>query len=322
MNHVIKEILKATFLKKYRSIALLCVNVLTAICTLTGRTLTTIEPLWLWIIILGTFIISSLILWRMFLNQVSKEFDNKEKFVSQQETKINELKNTISGFRDYLSFIYCLIEPFSAINKINRKDNINEETLQKEMLLFCTRLKEAFEHLDNTSSGRVYSVSIKVATKEADIYNRQVLDDLELRNSFRDTKSFWDANRNEDLYQRTRHLVSQNTAYRAIINYIIDNANRIYYVNNDVLNDKNYKSSSQMCYAQSHLPYASELVIPIIPLIRTQETIKLLGFMCITSNLSNGFVLKEKEFRIMLFIADSLYNLFSKWQKKAQNPQG
>lgn len=44
--------------------------------------------------------------------------------------------------------------------------------------------------------------------------------------------------------------------------------------------------------------------------------------MCITSNLSNGFVLKEKEFRIMLFIADSLYNLFSKWQKKAQNPQG
>lgn len=166
MNHVIKEILKATFLKKYRSIALLCVNVLTAICTLTGRTLTTIEPLWLWIIILGTFIISSLILWRMFLNQVSKEFDNKEKFVSQQETKINELKNTISGFRDYLSFIYCLIEPFSAINKINRKDNINEETLQKEMLLFCTRLKEAFEHLDNTSSGRSIVCLLKLLQKK------------------------------------------------------------------------------------------------------------------------------------------------------------
>lgn len=319
MNPVIKEILKTTFLKEFRSIALLCVNGLTAICTLTGRTLTAIEPLWLWGIILSAFIISSLILGRMFLNQVSKEFDKKEEIVRQQETKINELKNTISGFRDYLSFIYRLIEPFSAINKINRKDSINEEVLQKEMLLFCTRLKEAFEHLDKASSERVYSVSIKVATKEADISNRQVLDDLELRNSFRDINSFWDANRNEDLYQKTKHLVSQNTAYRTIINYIIDNANQTYYVNNDVSSDANYKSSSQNCYAQSHLPYASELVIPIIPLIRNQETIKLLGFMCITSNLSDGFVLKDKEFRIMLFIADSLYNLFSKWQRKTQN---
>lgn len=231
--------------------------------------------------------------------------------------QLKNLTQELASYRDYFSFMYNLTDSFSAINKMVRNGKINDSTLQIEMLTFCSKLKESFELLSKSdiSIRRTYSVSIKVSPNQPKIATGANLNDIELVNLFRDISSFQDDTRNETLYSETHHLVSNNTAYKRIINSVCEKAKLCVYINNDVESDCDYLTSSRLCYTQGKIPYKSELVIPIIPLVRNQETIMLLGFLCITCNLKNGFELNDKEKKLMLTLTDCLYNLFSKWQK-------
>lgn len=326
MNNIVKKALSKTFFCGLKSKILSGINFISAICTIGGISVR--DVIWIWGIAIGSilFFATTIILFCIFLNNISTIMNEKEEqiaycdnIIKQKDDEIKIKNDEIAEYRDYCSFICDLGRVFSEINKIVRSKKINEKQFQETMLLFCTNLKESLETLidDNSiCSQRIYSVSIKVATEEADITDRKVLDDLILINTFRDIKSFQDNNRIEDIYNKTLHYASKNSAFATIINKILDNSSICYYLNNDVNVDNDYKTTSYDCYRHKKLPYQSELVVPIIPLNRTGESIKLLGFLCITSNLPNGFNFKEQEIRIILMISDGLYNLFSKWQKK------
>lgn len=318
MNQEINKAFKYAFFGNWWVFVITIVDIVACICTILGVSIKDFSPLW---VTIGSFLIFitalSCIIFR-FVRRINRGFELKDSKIQNIKIQLDKSNKELLEVKDYLSFIHILADSISAINKMTRNGKITEVTFQKEMLIFCNKLKESFEMLNNktnTDKSRKYSVSIKVIISEVIISKELKTDDIEVVNSFRNTSSFQDEFRIDSIYDKTHHYISKNTAYKTIIDLILDESKYCYYINNNIQEDKFYKNSSIDCYINHKIPYKSELVMPILPLCVSQESLALLGFLCITCNDSGGFDLNDKEIKCMLSVADCLYNIMLKWQK-------
>lgn len=309
MNDLLVKCFKEAIWGSWLRISLTILDVVACIFIITGKCIIDVFESWeLWLSC-GLFIIIFVSLLSSFIKNVSKEITMLQTNLVTNENTIRELSKKLE--KDYLYFFSLLSIPYAAMHTILRPSKINEKELMKAMIHFCSQLKKAFEHINNQKSS--YSISIKLATKSVKLVDRDHFNDIELTNAFRDPDSESNLNRKDDVYNATPHRVVDNTAYKSIVDALLLSSNSYYYVNNNVGQTKNYKSSSKDCYDDGKLPYESELVLPIIPLKDRRESTYLIGMLCITSDKIDGFKMEEIEYRIMAALSDGLYNILSKW---------
>lgn len=309
MNNILKQSFKDAIWGNGFKIFLTILDIISCLFTITGKCIQDLFDGWeLWLSF-GIFILTFIILLISFLIKLSDMIEGLQNSLKFSEKEVKELSKKLE--KDYLYFFSLLSIPYAAMHTILRPSKINEKELMKAMIHFCSQLKKAFEHINNQKSS--YSISIKLATKSVKLIDRDHFNDIELTNAFRDPDSESNLNRKEDVYNATPHRVVDNTAYKSIVDALLLSSNSYYYVNNNVGQTKNYKSSSKNCYDDGKLPYESELVLPIIPLKDRRESTYLIGMLCITSDKIDGFKMEEIEYRIMAALSDGLYNILSKW---------
>ena len=90
----------------------------------------------------------------------------------------------------------------------------------------------------------------------------------------------------------------------------------LYYVNNDIENSKDYVNTSIDSYTDGILPYKSELVCPILPIIDIQKNALLCGFICVDCNKKNVFDTTRYDVPMMTGIADGIYDILENYNKK------
>lgn len=297
MNKILKESFNNTIGKSIGTIILTIIAVLSGLCTILGITIHDFSPFWLSLTALVVFLSTLFYIIYRFFKITSEKLDEKDKEFNEIRLKLEGMQKEQTDYKDYFSFIRNLSDSYSAINKMIRNGRFNETTFQRELLIFCNKLSESFELLNSKDpdlKNSKYSVSIKVVLSEADLSSDNHTNEIEVINSFRNTSSFQDESRNDTLYTQTHHFVSNNTPYKEIVNGVLSKRKYCYYKCNDIENEPNYLNSSIACYSNNKVPYKSELVMPILPLNLSQDTLLLLGFLCITCNNVNGFKLEEK----------------------------
>ena len=201
---------------------------------------------------------------------------------------------------------------YSEIHFLRKKDEINDEEFIQVMIIFCDTIKRIFDKKTKTNC----CVSIKVAILNGDnVSFENTINSIELKNLCRDSRH---GDRDTKKYQSIKHGLFANTAYNIIANKIVkENQRHLAYVNNDILNSKDYMNTSKECYTDGKLPYNSELVYPIIP-IKTDKSTKndlkiLKGFICIDSESSNAFDEERYDIPMIEGVADGIYDIFEKY---------
>jgi hypothetical protein len=163
----------------------------------------------------------------------------------------------------------------------NKQPDLGYEEAVKATLIFvCKKVSNAFNLVNSAKC----NVSIKLPVKgrldaSACVYNICRSEDR--------------CNRDVSSYMAAQHTVIGNSPFQRIIaNYMHNNFNKLYYVNNRI-KKSDYQSTSIGTYASSleDLPYESELVVPITPFYSFQQNNKphLLGFICIDCDRVDGF---------------------------------
>ncbi len=176
----------------------------------------------------------------------------------------------------------------------------------EKLKMICNGLKEFFDKKTHSKC----AVSIKVAvSRENDISS------WEFKNICRDDKSI---NRDTDQYKHAKHNVIGNTAYDHVINNLLQKKiKKIAYINNNIPNSKDYKSTSKF-NDDTVLPYQSEIVYPIMRMNTIGKDTQMCGFICVDCNIKNKFgYVKYDEF-ILKSITDNLYDVLVKKLKKAE----
>jgi hypothetical protein len=171
----------------------------------------------------------------------------------------------------------------------------------------CDTLRVIFERKTHAEC----SVSIKVPVKN------KIQEDAVLKNLCRDSGHL---NRDTTKYNETIHTIIGNTPFCYILNNVLKaNKNGYHYVNNDIMSTSTYQNTSIDVYTDGILPYKSELVYPIIPMVGEYN---MLGFICIDCNCKNKFTDTKYDIPMIEGVADGLYNILDKWNKiKKENSQ-
>jgi hypothetical protein len=215
------------------------------------------------------------------------------------------------GIRLYLRFVYSdkesqygeailhLRDAFSAVHALRRKGGIDDQALSVILLVFCSNLKTIFDK----KTSHFCNVSIKVSTKDNITKGGSVV------NISRNVEA---QDRDTEKYQKTRHTILGNTAFQHVLIKILANENKLFYINNDIKQAKDYLNTSKSVY-KNGLPYSSELVYPIVPhyengQVRHDEC---LGFICIDCDTANVFD-EIYDVGIVSGVADGLYDIFMK----------
>ncbi|CAN5639907.1 hypothetical protein BH10BAC2_BH10BAC2_29340 [soil metagenome] len=225
---------------------------------------------------------------------------------------VNGMQNTYYHLKaKYLESVYgeaiiLLKDTFAHIHALRKKAIISDEDFKAAMITVCECLKKIY---DKKTKGNC-SVSIKVL-KINDV-GKDYTANTEVINLFRDQKS---SNRDTTKYLDTKHYIFNNTCYNHIFNNILKSRkNKLYYLNNDIQSSKDYANSSIDAYASTEeeatkkiLPYKSELVVPILPIIN-ENIYNLLGFLCVDGN-SNDIFDDLYDLAITQGVADGIYDI-------------
>lgn len=265
-----------------------------------------IPKLWLWVcaicVVIGIIIVRFL----FFLNNNINELKKK---ITQLEQDLAD-KNIWGEAIEYLRTAYSHIH-------LLRKRNVSDRNFFMEtMIEFCDILQKFYNEKTNSSC----CVSIKIAKKEVDLDNDEVMKSLSFENLCRDSHH---PARDNSKYKETIHTVMGNSAYAYIIGKMLDNKytestySEICYVNNDVKNDKNYCTTSIKSYDNNEIPYGSELVYPLIPFRRPSNyKFAMIGFICIDCKDENKFLENKYERPMISGIADGLYDVLISFLKE------
>jgi len=204
----------------------------------------------------------------------------------------------------YGDAIIFLNEAFSRVHWLQKQEPILDEKFVQSMSFICQNLKHIFEKKTRTTC----SVSIKVAVET------NVTANTEVKNLCRDNNSII---RDTDLYKKTTHFIFANTCFNIILSHLTKNQkNKLYYINNDINNTKDYENTSKESYENGVFPYQSELVVPIIPTHNEQDKVyNLLGFLCVDCKEINKFD-EKYDLAIMQGVADGIYNIIQKRNKQ------
>ncbi|MDI9363565.1 MAG: hypothetical protein QM541_01345 [Flavobacterium sp.] len=214
---------------------------------------------------------------------------------------VNFLKYYHDKYRNthYGDAIILLKDTFAQVHAYRKKqDNGHQdEDFMRTMLLFCNNLKEIF---DNTTKSAC-SISIKVPLGDNTVHEKTVLVNLtrDVSHQERDTQKYIDI----------QHTILGNTAFSYSLNKVMTNDSKKFYVNNNINESENYINTSKTCYKDGKLPYNSELVFPIVPLVQiNHKNYDCCGFICVDSEKKNTFTSKY-EIAIVEGVADGIYDI-------------
>jgi len=211
----------------------------------------------------------------------------------------------------YGDAIVQLKDAFGEVNKLKRSSTNDTTQIMKTMLAVCDNLKIVFDK----KTGAECSASIKVPLIGP------VSGCNQLTNLCRDSKHA--LIRDTDEYKKIQHTVVGNTAFQVVLNNVLDgDKSRFAYVNNNIHKTNNYLNTSKKAHPGGVLPYKSELVYPIVPLVpchngvnkdseNTKEKYEIWGFVCVDCNSTNSFDDKY-DVAIIAGIADGVYDVIMK----------
>lgn len=204
----------------------------------------------------------------------------------------------------YGEAIILLKNGFAKVHHYRKTPGFQKEDFMKAMILFCNNLKEIFEKTTMSEC----SVSIKVPITDYKVSEKSVLKNLTRDKDHQD--------RDTEQYKGIKHTIIGNSAFNNCLNKVITNQQEKFYLNNDVNNSKNYLNTSKECHKNGILPYNSELVYPITPIITEgQSHFHCHGFICVDSKKKNAF---DDKYSVAIIegVADGIYDLISELNKE------
>lgn len=212
------------------------------------------------------------------------------------------IKESLKYFHEvYMNAVYgdaiiLLNECFSSIHSYRKTPEHDDDEFVKAMVLLCNNLQKIFTQIIKHKS----SVSIKVPISEDSIKPQTLVKNLvrDSEHSSRDTLA----------YSQIQHTLLGNSAFIHCLNKVSSNSHVKHYLNNDVNSGENYNNTSKQCYEDGNLPYNSELVFPITPMLSVNNDC--LGFICVDTSKQNAFNSKY-EIAILEGVADGIYDLIS-----------
>lgn len=277
----------------------------------------------------GVFIFILVLMVKM-ITQYVKEIDNLESKLEEQKVSIEEQKKSIdildttSNKKDlikkynyYGEVILALKDIFAQVNKIKRMDSPDKKIIYDQLIRTSNRTKAIFEKRFNYT----YSVSIKVIEKNS---NGTIDENSETQTIIRDEESYF--KRKDNLKNGHKHLISENTCFWEILKNL-NSPSKAYFFSNDLIPLLDYKNSSYKDYGNMPkdvefrdrpkywtLPYKSEIVVPISPLLYNTENRKehFFGYLCVDCDELDGFH-RKYDIENLMGIADGIYDLLEKW---------
>lgn len=214
----------------------------------------------------------------------------------------------------YGNAIIQLKDAYAEINRLKRINTGDKKEIMEAITTMCNLLKVVFDKKTRSEC----SISIKVP-----ILDCPISPDSELKNICRDYKH--KLIRDTDIYKSQKHTVIGNTAFQVIVSNVLKSERaQFFYLNNNIKKTKHYHNTSKPAYPDGKLPYKSELVFPIIPLLplntkATEEKIQIWGFLCIDSNRKNSFN-NRYDVAIVEGVADVIFDVIMKVNKlKTEN---
>lgn len=205
-------------------------------------------------------------------------------------------------YRDskYGDAIILLKDGFAKTHAYRKKENKTDEDFIKTMVYLCDNIQKAF----NGKNSCKCSVSIKVPVKG------NLTEQTSVMNLCRDSEH--NKLRDNANYKVINHTIIGNTAFRKVLNNVLrNNSNGFFYLNNDISGTRDYDNTSKEVYPNGVLPYASEIVVPIIPTERDDsKTYETLGFLCVDCVNKNKF---DPKYDVPLIegVADGIYDILN-----------
>lgn len=214
----------------------------------------------------------------------------KESFKYFHET----YKNSVYG-----EAIIILKDSFANAHAYRKRDGYDDTEFMRIMITFCNNLRDIYNKITDADC----SVSLKVPR-----YDTSVSEHTILTNLTRDVKH---GNRDTKTYTETKHNLLGNTAFTYCFNKVMTNAKEKHYINNKINETDNYLSTSKVCYDNGILPYNSELVIPIVPIVPNSDgNLDCHGFLCVDCDVKGAFHSKY-DIALLEGVADGIYDLIS-----------
>jgi len=215
---------------------------------------------------------------------------------------INSFKYLYSIYKEsvYGDAILSLKESFGKVHYYRKTPGFQNDEFMDTMINFCNTLKEIFDKITKSNC----SVSIKVPTQS------HVDEKTVLVNLCRDSTNY--NLRNTSEYNSTNHTIIGNTCFTKTLNEVLRKSDKRYYRNNNIPSSTDYENTSRGCFQNnSDLPYKSEFVHAIVPVINTDnQNIICHGFLCVDSDVLNAFDEKYSA-AIIEGVADGIYDIIN-----------
>lgn len=260
--------------------------------------------------------------------------DALEKVINEKDKTIEIIENSQSKYdlirkhNYYGEVLIAMKDIFSQINKLKRNQDISKKDITDQLVRVSNRVKSIFEKRLNYN----YSVSIKVIIKENDI---PISENSEVETIIRDEASYFQ--RKDNVKNGHKHFIKDNTCYSEVMNNI-EFPSKSFFISNNLVGLLGYINSSSKDYGNIPidiendkkeeywtLPYKSEIVVPISPILHNSEKRKnhFYGFLCVDCDEKDAFH-KKYDTSNLIGIADGLSDLLNIWvtiKNKEQNGQ-
>lgn len=257
------------------------------------------------------------------IHQYILELDMLEKKLEEQQISFESLENSqnkrdlVRKHNYYGEVLLSMKEIFAQINKIKRTQNPSEKEIKDQLIRTANRVKSILEKRLNFT----YSVSIKVIEIST---NNSINETSEIVTIVRDEESYF---KRKDLKNNGhKHTIGENTCFSEILKNI-DSPSKSFFFSNDLCCHNGYCNSSfkdyghppkdidsKLKYETWTLPYKSEIVVPISPLLYNSPDRKqnFFGYLAVDCDEIDAFH-KKYDAENLLGVADGIYDLLEKW---------
>ncbi len=263
-----------------------------------------------------------------YINLLKAEASEKDASIDSLKNELEDRSNKLfilegnlaniasdNNYKLYGNAIIVLSEMFSKFHAIRKKTKLEERELRETLEYMCNKIKQIFEHNNKSDSVKLYSVCIKLFVFEAK--SRQLLPELRIATLCRDEKSI-EARR---AYSKGEHHMYANTCFLEVYRELKEYG-RGYYFNNRIPIDIYYANSSALAYGRLPdknlsnderrkrwpLPYRSELVVPLSPLLGSGNKLQFIGYLCVDCNEEDGFNVQYDP-GMLQGVADGIFDL-------------
>jgi len=204
----------------------------------------------------------------------------------------------------YGEAIIVIKECSSIVHNLKEKSSFTDKEFLSAVIFICNELKLFFDK--KTKSTCSVSIKIPAASEHPEHINSHVVTaSTTVENLCRDPQA---KSRDTDAYKEIEHTIIGNTPYSHILDNIKTKKNQLYYLNQNINGNPEYRNTSRSAYTDGILPYKSEIACPLIRFGGEQTNYDVLGFICLDSNREKVFNEKYDP-KIIENISDELYDL-------------